>query len=369
MKRTICILFLAIASLSSFGQHGSLKSAVDSMMPVYETYKAAIFTNFGAKLSKAESYRIAATMEILDSNGMLNFSQGFVLTKKSQRRVLKMTDNNFVDGTTIDYSSLQYMITNNKIRLDKYANPTQESAEFINLVIEYKHALADAQLRFRQHQYTGRKLKCIRPRDLKPPVRRVEDTLIDGIRYFRILSWKGSVNYFQTVDSVHHLRTYSSDWNHPLFVTVAPQLSNWFWDNESTMKNVGEFKVRLAQLLGMPPGTDYGYMVGLWVRYEDLFRPTFDSSIEHVVYKQDLTKATTHPEYLKWLNNYFVNSYNASTLFGDYPFTGLGYTYDSSPENFSHIGMSEFITNGNTKQYISFIYRTEEFYDRLVEGL
>ncbi len=360
VKKALFILLLVFVSLSGNGQQQALGLAGS-------LYKAAVYANYGSTLPIASFYKLVASMVILDSNGMLDYSDGYVLTKKSKKWVNKMSDNNFVDGVTIDYNSLQYMITKNQVRLDQYANPTRKTADYINNVIGYKYALADAQVRFKQHVHTGRNLKCITPEDLIPPIKGVEDTLIAGIRYFRVLSWKASPQYFLTVDSVNHLRYYKSNWNYPLFVTVAPELKKWFAENENSMPDVRQFKIRMAQLLGMPPGTDYGYMVGLWVQYEDLFRPTYDSSIAHVGYLQDLTKETTHPQYLAWLQTYFDGSYTNATLFGNYPFTGLGYTYDSSPDNFSHIGMSEFITNGGTKQYISYIYTTKEFYERLDE--
>jgi len=361
MKYAFLLLLSALmAGKATAQQAAPLASTVSN-------YQSIIYANYGKALPAASVNKLAASMLILDSAGMLEIAHGSTLTPRTRRYVNKMADNDFVNGKAVSYQTLLYMTKRNMIKLDEYANPTPATCRFINNTIDYRRCLADAQLLYKKHEHPFRKIKCITPQDMMPPTRGVVDTLIAGVRYFRVLAWKGSADRFQQIDSSNGLRYYSSLWQFPLFVTVDPQLRNWYGQNKDGINSVNDFSARLAQLLGMPPTANNGYMIGLWVRYEDLFRPTFDSSIAHVDYLQDLTPATRNPAYLQWLQTYFNGSYTQDTLFGNYPFTGLGYTYDCNADNFSHIGLAEFITKANTRQYISFIYTTKQFYDMLGE--
>lgn len=106
-----------------------------------------------------------------------------------------------------------------------------------------------------------------------------------------------------------------------------------------------ELRMRLLQLLGLPP--DYGgdYIVFFYADREGIFRPTPDREI-------DDREASLHfpldtpQEYRTWFEEYREFAYKSST---PYPWTRLGYTYDWSADNKSHIGPGEFVVNTGSR--------------------
>lgn len=102
-----------------------------------------------------------------------------------------------------------------------------------------------------------------------------------------------------------------------------------------------ELRMRLLQLLGLPP--DYGgdYIVLFYADCKGIFRPTPDSETND--HEASLAFPPDTPqEYRAWFEQYAEFAYTSST---PYPWTRLGYTYDWSADNRSHIGPGEFVVN------------------------
>jgi hypothetical protein len=138
--------------------------------------------------------------------------------------------------------------------------------------------------------------------------------------------------------------------NHEIWVTIVPELKNWFKKRSYDSASV---QLRIEQLLGLPYNPEYNRIVEMWVRPCDLLRPTFNNEIENVsveMYFPEYTDST----YIRWFNDYIINAYFSSPKCNKYPWTRLGYTYDwGNPD--SEIGISEFIIKRNSKVIIKSI--------------
>lgn len=132
------------------------------------------------------------------------------------------------------------------------------------------------------------------------------------------------------------------------FVTVVPDLRDWYMHNK--VDSV-QLDLRLKELLGLPPNVNKNCWIEFWVKASDLYRPCKDNSIADNYCDVDFP-ANTDSSYITWWNDYHTNSYNNPNLYSNYPFSGLGYTYDWAPTNRSHMGLSEFCINKNASVYV-----------------
>jgi len=121
-------------------------------------------------------------------------------------------------------------------------------------------------------------------------------------------------------------------------------LSSRIRDNDTLM--------RMNQLLGLPPSNTYSYIVELWVKPADLYRPAGDPEIDDNTASAYLT-ANADPKYVIWFNQNIYDSYFADGTL--YPWTRLGYTYDwGNPA--SEVGLSEFCIKENSLVYVKKLY-------------
>lgn len=117
-------------------------------------------------------------------------------------------------------------------------------------------------------------------------------------------------------------------------------MSTTIVDNDTLM--------RIRQLLGMPPTNTNNYIVELWVKPADLYRPSADSEIN------DRTAglyfpSNTDPDYAQWFNQNIYDSYFGQWM--HYPWTRLGYTYDwANPA--TEVGVSEYCIKTNSVLFV-----------------
>jgi hypothetical protein len=136
------------------------------------------------------------------------------------------------------------------------------------------------------------------------------------------------------------------------WVTVAPELKNFFKDNSVPAGNI---TVRAEQLLGLPRNNGNTHFVELWVRPQDLFRPSPDCEIN------DTVTQLTFPEnadsaYKKWFNDNIIHSYFSK----QYPWTRLGYTYDWGDPHGS-FGLTEYVIRQNSTVIVESLTSTVEY--------
>ncbi|GEM_PF-1418075 len=151
------------------------------------------------------------------------------------------------------------------------------------------------------------------------------------------------------------------------FVTVADELQDFFAENAAGPLSVENAKLRAAQLLGLPDTSRNDSFAEIWVLPEDLFRPTRDPSILTTTATATWPASdTASPDPLVWptfddYRNSFEGAWLSSVSSGDaanpypynYPFTGMGYTWDwaNSPGSSEVIGLSEFVVQKNATYY------------------
>ena len=189
----------------------------------------------------------------------------------------------------------------------------------------------------------------------------VRDT-IDGVPYVLAVTWKDDTSFYtnkNSFDADKRLYRYNTR-SRRIFVTIVPYLKR----KQFGHLNDHKLNMRLNQLLGLPPVSKYSYFIELWVRPEDLFRPCFDNATNTNVCKFEPTRIdSTNASYLSWLYQYIDGSYKDTDMMKRFPFTHLGYTYDWSPKNKSHEGLSEFIIDTGKNVYIKKIYTTRGYFE------
>ncbi len=183
------------------------------------------------------------------------------------------------------------------------------------------------------------------------------DTLIEGEIYVKMVSWKSDPSHFPN----------SGKYNtgtHDNWVTIAPIIKDRCIGFNKTYKDPIKSNMRLRQLLGLQPFTVETFFLEIWVKPINLFRPCPDNGTEDTSCDLNMPETIT-AEYRKWFNNLRAVQYNdcSNKTFHEYgyPWTQLGYTYDWSPENPSHVGLSEFVITRNTDIYVSGKYSTKKY--------
>lgn len=125
-----------------------------------------------------------------------------------------------------------------------------------------------------------------------------------------------------------------------IWVTAVPQL-------QELCKTVTDDAARIArvnQYLGLPPANEWDnarQFVEMWVKPGDMFRPCPDPEIDDTTCGLQFP-ASASDEHKEWISNNYASSYGfwQST---QYPWTGLGYTYDWCSQDTKHVGASEFV--------------------------
>lgn len=151
--------------------------------------------------------------------------------------------------------------------------------------------------------------------------------------------------------------TVITDWG-DTWVTVVPEIRNFFKDKD--FENDSLLNFRAAQLLGLPPDFYGKEFLEIWVKPDDLFRPSPDNEITDSVALRKFP-AGASPEYITWFNKKIKELYYPDE--GDrYPWTRLGYTYDWNNET-DEFGLSEFVIRQNSKVIINDIVSTKYYLD------
>lgn len=121
------------------------------------------------------------------------------------------------------------------------------------------------------------------------------------------------------------------------WVTVVPELQDFFKFNKY---EDSEVHLRVNQLLGMRGTSANKYFVEMWVKPEDLYRPTPDAEITDNEAQLDFPLNTSE-SHKNWVKQQMQTKYygTSNQLF---PWTRMGYTYDWG-NKYSKVGLSEFV--------------------------
>lgn len=140
------------------------------------------------------------------------------------------------------------------------------------------------------------------------------------------------------------------------WVTAYPEFLSRY---RSDFSNTENDSIRLRQIFGFPPNKECKYVIEFFVKPEDIFRPCPDPEID------DSQCELCFPEnadqnHIDWFNKNKLESYYKPSLYEQYPWTQLGYTYDWSPSN-TEIGLSEFVIKNNSLVFVEAIYPLGEY--------
>lgn len=163
---------------------------------------------------------------------------------------------------------------------------------------------------------------------------------------------------------------YTLDTFRNLWVTAAPELSNW------VSVHSAEVSVsRIEELLGLPQEYGQTDFVEMWVNLADLFRPGADPEITDHEAELALRDSVFAPysaaatitekvggvpvsyTFPAWYTNRRATIYDATPPF---PWTALGYTYDyGNPA--TTVGLSEFVIRGGATVTVKSVLTNAEF--------
>lgn len=124
-----------------------------------------------------------------------------------------------------------------------------------------------------------------------------------------------------------------------VWVAVPYEIKAFFHGHEFDNRTL-----RCEQLMGLPEGSNKTSFVEIYVRPQDLFRPSPDNEINDTVAQLTFPNGTD-ANYTKWFNDNIVYSYYGAKQF---PWTRLGYTYDWGNAN-SDVGLSEFVIRSGSQ--------------------
>lgn len=173
---------------------------------------------------------------------------------------------------------------------------------------------------------------------------------INNEKYLLVVTWKEDAKYYRNLpDSIYNTGT------RPIWISTAPELKTRF-----KQLNTTDTIHRLNQLLGLTPNSNYKYFIEIWVRPQDLFRACPDKEITDK-HCSTCFPSNVDPVHKKWIEDTRLSSYYGCQLYTQYPWTELGYTYDWSQSNPTHIGLSEFVIAGNKNVYINAIYTNTQY--------
>jgi len=125
--------------------------------------------------------------------------------------------------------------------------------------------------------------------------------IINNEKYILTVAWKSTAEYYITnIDTFYNTGQYN------IWVTTAPELLNRFrqFQNCDTI-------IRIKQLLGLPPNS-------VWVRPQDLFRPSPDDEINDNTCNICFD-GNTKKKHIQWINKNRISRYYQCELYNRYP--------------------------------------------------
>ena len=125
-------------------------------------------------------------------------------------------------------------------------------------------------------------------------------------------------------------------------------------DTSSSLESI------IKQILGLRYNWGpYKYVVVLTVKAKDLFRPCISNSVSTSIC-DNIINIKEETEYKKWYLNWLNQSHKLNI-----PFTGLGYTYDTSKKLPDVYGVSEYIIKPHSEITIKHIYTLDEYINHI----
>lgn len=167
----------------------------------------------------------------------------------------------------------------------------------------------------------------------------------DGARVL-LLSWHRHPERYAAGESFEC--TYGVIWTF-----TDGEILAWYDENS---EGVTDWPLRLKQLIGLPPSSEYTHFTAFWAELDELVRPAFQTDVTKQLTAEEL-KIPNLGEHGDWFIEYADSAYGKAS---PYPWTRLGYTYDWAG-NGTEYGLTEFIILEGSTVEIEWTLSTEEF--------
>ncbi len=360
-----------------------------------------IFANWGADISQENYWTRAKCLDVLQSNHMLYYGANGVLTAECRLLCQKVFET--IDFGMFSEKVFKSLVDNNYFVIDDNGMLTEESMAKIIQVYYYQQGISDVKklniysektdiLLKKAREYQSRSFllssslaekiteeQIIEAANLhlkkefssvsnkltsiEKEKENVWDTMINGARYVLMVALKSRSFLTRMQNTGASFMTYQSAndfFEFPLFLTTRYDIERLSSDNMLFNENEQACKARLYQALGLPPNSTNDVFVEFLVKEDDLFRPSIDSSL-----KSSLLLLKLSMSYIRSLAKYSSSSFENESIFKQYPFTALGFTWDCNPHNKDHFGVTEFVLKENRVVYVKGITGVADYIKNL----
>ena len=212
-------------------------------------------------------------------------------------------------------------------------------AEVTDLEQIYRAAIEDAMIAEEDEIYT----------ELTPIIESNTDLQwieASGEKYVLVVTWTKYPESYPVDSNV-------STWWGDTWVMVIPELKDFVEINDI---RDDELTLRLEQLIGLPYDDGNEYFVEMWVRPDDLFRPTPDPEITDTQAQLDFNENVSQ-EHVEWFNSL------RNTIYNQYPWSRLRYTYNwGNPD--SDVGLSEYVIRNNSTVIVSSVSTISDYFNQ-----
>lgn len=340
-----------------------------------------IINNEWKQATKQEVEQLKICLSLLIRKGAIIANENNIITSDEKKLSNQLLAN--IDFTMFPLPVLKYLIDSNIVCFNSDWSISNKSHHLITEFYHYTMAIDDA----KKKNMFSQKINCLDTvqeemnsndqkylnsliHDFKTKYytqnmslvsfdksnKLIVDTLINGKRHLLMLAWKKKgYEKFLIAEGKNQYKSNDQFFNYPLFLTAAYEMQRFICKNLPLLDE-DKRDERLCEVLGLPPLSKNNQFYEFWIAEADLFRPGIDSSLNS-------TQLICRPSmnYTKALYKFSYGSYSSADLVNQYPFTGLGYTYDYNYNNPTHFGVSEFVLLEGRTFYIRSQKSTTEY--------
>jgi len=347
---------------------------------------ALIFRTWGNDISQEDFSNRSKCLDVLAANKKMVVNNG-QLSESTLQACNYLVSR--LDLGIFPDKAFKALVAGNYLLLDAELNLTPESINGLKQAFEYFMAVNEARnvneygvdmktlTRRINEDYTPAEVMdvvnldfkdrfyktCQRLTDLSRRNTGLKDTTINGARYVLMVAWKSKSFEKFITPKANAMSEFLSDkefFKYPLFLTTRYDIEQFNKKHPLKSTDISVSRTRLMQMLGLPPNSTNDVFMEFWVKEGDVFRPAIDSSLGST-----LLMARLSTDYIKKFADFAYGSYKADNVLNQYPFTGLGYTWDCHPASIDHFGVSEFVLKEGKTVYVRRLLSTADF----VKGL
>ncbi len=284
-----------------------------------------------------QGLKASANISVPQEGVVLSYTDAGLIASSYQDAVLYCTQNNIITGEPDGSLRPQdpCIRAEAAVVLQHYWQIVeQQKADPIEAL--YAAALVDA--------------KTIEPEEILPVTAITKDS--------PMVTWNESgdrvllLTWHQYPDSYQPGTEVTTDWGE-VWTFTDREMKKWFAANHEGVK---DWDLRFKELIGLAPNKEYTHFSALWVKPEDIIRPSYVPDITQSV-MTDYFTGQVDEAYQKWFEETMEQSYVPTS---GSPWTRLGYTYDWA-DNGTEFGLSEFLIRQGSDVQVEFTYVTDEF--------